>query len=109
MPKKLDIGYFWNGILDLGMGFDPDEFGWSDTDNNGNEYAWNEDALEKQVPKVDDYLSVAMDDLRRELEFAFNPYEMSPSEAEECALKLFQNILQLGIQLYREEENYYVY
>ena len=93
----------------MGNGFDPDEFGWSDTDNSDKEYAWNEDALEKQVPKSNDYLSVAMRDLRVELECAFNPYDISPSEAEAFALEKFQNILRLGIQLYRKEEDYYVY
>jgi len=107
--EKLDIEYFWQDILDLGNGFDPDEFGWSDTDNTGNEYAWNEDALEKQVPKPDDYLSVAMNDLRVELECAFNPCEISPSEAEAFALEKFQNILRLGIQLYRKKDDYYDY
>jgi len=109
MAEKLDIEYFWQDILDLGNGFNPDEFSWSDTDNSGKEYAWNEDALEKQVPKADDYLSVAMNDLRSELEFAFNPYEISTSEAEAYAVEKFQNILRLGIQLYRKEEDYYVY
>lgn len=107
--EKLDIEYFWQDILDVGNGFDADEFGWSDTDNSGKEYAWNEDSLEKQVPKAEDYLSVAMNDLRSELEFAFNPYDISPSEAEAFALEKFQNILRLGIQLYRKEEDYYVY
>lgn len=107
--EELDIGYFWQDILDLGNGFDPDEFGWSDTDKSGDEYAWNEDTLEKQVPKPDDYLSVAMNDLRVELECAFNPYDISPSEAEAFALEKFQNILRLGIQLYRRKGDYYDY
>lgn len=102
--EKLGIEHFWQDILGVDNGFNPNEYGWSDTDNSGKEYAWDKDTLEKQVPKVDDYLSVAIDDLRRELEFVFNPYDMPSIEAEAVVLERFQNIMRLGIQLYRNTE-----
>lgn len=128
--ERVSIEYFWEQVLYIDNGFDPDEFNWSDTDRDDNEYWWScvhndyknvfprptnrrkhkqqmRDGLTKQVPKEQDFLSVVAQDLIRELEFSFNPYDMSCDTAEDIAREKFDNILRLGIQLYRDHSKYY--
>ena len=64
------------------------------------------DGLTQQVPKEQDYLSVALNELESELRFAFNPYDMSASSAEHLVREKFENIMRLGIQLYRDHGKY---
>jgi len=66
--KTLDISYFWGvgdweyeGILDLGNGFDPyTDYGWAEdaTDIDGKPYDWESKDLVKQIPKRNDFLLV---------------------------------------------------
>lgn len=128
-PEPLSVEYFWEEVLWLDNGFDPDEFNWSDTDRDGNEYWWTcatndyqnvekpiksrrkhlqemKDGLTQQVPKEQDYLSVALNELESELRFAFNPYDMSASSAEHLVREKFEKIMRLGIQLYRDHGKY---
>jgi len=66
--KKLDISFFWgvgdweyNGsILDLGMGFDPTDYGWAEdaTDINDKPFDWNTQNVYSQIPKEEDFILV---------------------------------------------------
>lgn len=78
--KPLDISFFWgvedwgnDGILDLGNGFNPDDYDWDEnaTDILDNPYDWNSKNLHKQIPKEEDFISVCQKELADELRFAF--------------------------------------
>lgn len=78
--KPLDISFFWgvgdwenDGILDLGNGFNPDDYDWDEnaTDILDNPYEWNSKNLHKQIPKEEDFISVCQKELAQELRFAF--------------------------------------
>ena len=99
---SLDIKWFWDEIICIDNGFNPDDHEWSaeEKDKDGNEYLWNEDGLFSQVPKYTDFVKSCQIHIENEMDFLKNPYDISQEEAIDNAVDEFSKILQLIVKYY---------
>lgn len=102
--KPLDIEFFWKEFIDLGMGFNPDDYGWDETDSEGKPYQWNTDELFKQVPKHEDFLKVCQKEIAHEMEWATKDLtEFGVDEAYDIVHERLEQFLKLSRNLYQQE------
>ena len=87
--KTLGISYFWGvgdweyeGILDLGNGFDPTDYGWAEdaTDVDGKPYDWESKDLVKQIPKPNDFLLVCEKEIAHDLSGVCRHWDGCPKQ-----------------------------
>lgn len=113
--KPLDISFFWgvgdweyNGsILDLGMGFDPTDYGWAEdaTDINDQPYDWNTQNVYSQIPKEEDFILVCQKEIAQELRFGFHKDTdgSTPEENADDAIEKMHRMIMLHRNLYNRD------
>ena len=106
--KKERINYgpefFWNTFLDLGNGFNPDDFGWDETDINDKPYDWNTDQLFKQVPKQKDFIKVCQHEIANEMVWATKDLtDIGVDEAESIVMEKMIWFLSMSRQMYQQD------
>lgn len=95
--ERIDYGpeFFWNTFLDLGNGFNPDEYGWDETDKDGNPFDWDTKGFMNQIPKRKDFLKVCQAEIGFEMRCASIDidecsYEQAYSETREKLEQFFE-------------------
>jgi hypothetical protein len=108
--KTLDISYFWGvgdweyeGILDLGNGFTPKDYGWAEdaTDIDGKPYDWEGKELAKQIPKRNDFLLVCEKQIAHDLSGVCRDWDGCPNENLVEGSERFTKMVMLYRNLYR--------
>lgn len=103
--EDADITWWWKEILGIEGGFNPDDYGWSDTDLFGKKYEWdNDEELVKQVPKVTDFIKVSIEYIENSLEFLASPHDMSAEDAFKMVMSEMESLVKVVYETYNPED-----
>ena len=102
-----DLKFFWGEVVGLehGLGFNPEEYDWRETDVEGKPFAWNDDDnLYKQIPKPNDFIKVCVPAFEAALSEVIFPVDAPPAHIYNTVMEEVVGMVNAAFNIYNPQD-----